>query len=1049
MIFTSEEAIWKTIGQDGYDVEHSMNPLHRKQTGSYYTDLELTLAMMKEMVDSLSTEKRNSLFNCTFLEPCVGTGNFVFAYLRVCKELGYTIEEYKTLLYNVYVCDINSTALTVYRKNLTLFARKSFGIELDDHYFATHIGSGLLVDVDSEVTHYIPITEVFPADVVQSGFDFVVTNPPYKNLKAEKGHYDADGKYERDKAKYSEIGKLASNLFPNSSAGTINIYKLFVEEIVQRYLAPDGVGSLLIPASILSDKTCSKLRTLLLKTTALKAIRIIAEDSSFVDASQALCTMLFHKGKQTDEILVDGSFRGDPTSAIPIAVSDITDETTGNAILVLTKEQYAMRHQMRMHPTISAIDYIKNLRGELDLTINKASITESDTGYRLIRGRHIGYYSMVDIPKVEYVSPAFVEKASKRCYIENARLACQQIANMAKKRRISFTLVPANCVLGNSCNFITVESNDDGVDMYFLMGILNSSLIDWYFKLTSSNNHINNYEIDNFPIPIFYEKKERISGLVRELLKTHDLTLVDEIERMVCDAYGLLTEKKDSAESGTGDIKKTVFTDSAELLSSFIRDLKLLIPDISANECENLLTGELKIEEPFSRFAHTAFDSKVAAGIVAKYAKLADGQVLNHTTFKLSDLDLEMIKPVPQGGSWKDIPKETVRKSKRLARITQTGGRTTLYGRIDYSQPSYTITTYFNRPGNGTYVHPVHERVLSVRESARFQCFPDSYLFLGNKTDMLKQVGNAVPVLLAYCIGRSILKKTGCSTSVDLFSGAGGMTYGFKRAGIHAVVANDIVEPACVTLKVNNPEIPVICGDITDQLTKQAIIQKGLEGKADIICGGPPCQGFSMAGWRMKDDPRNQLFRHFVDIVSGVNPKVIVFENVEGILSYQGGETYRDIITLFSELGYYTEGRKLMANHYAAPQRRKRVIILCTRKDLGIMPTDIFPSEITPNPDRQISAYETIFDLEKVECSEIAKYNSEYRSDILQYFKDEISIEEYVHRSTDPRGNLQMSGSSIPDAVDESEMDEIPMVKKGAKKEKTGNNEQLSLFDLL
>ena len=317
--------------------------------------------------------------------------------------------------------------------------------------------------------------------------------------------------------------------------------------------------------------------------------------------------------------------------------------------------------------------------------------------------------------------------------------------------------------------------------------------------------------------------------------------------------------------------------------------------------------------------------------------------------------------------------------------------------------PSYTITTYFNRPGNGTYVHPVHERVLSVREAARFQCFPDSYFFLGSKTDMLKQVGNAVPVFLAYCIGRSVAEKTGCGKSVDLFSGAGGMTYGFKMAGIHAVAANDISEPACVTLKVNNPEIPVICGDITDETVKREIIDRGIAGGADIICGGPPCQGFSLAGWRRDDDPRNRLFRQFVDIVSEVNPKVIVFENVEGLLSYRGGETYRDIIALFSELGYFTEGRKLTANSYAAPQRRKRVIILCTRKDTDVLPAEIFPPEVTPCPERQVSAYETIFDLERVECSENAKYNSDYRSDIIRYFRNEISIEEYVNRAAEEK----------------------------------------------
>lgn len=1041
----NEKTIWETIGNDGYQVEHSLNSLHRKQTGSYYTDLKLTFSMMKEMIDGLSSEKRKALYKCTFLEPCVGTGNFVFAYLRACKELGYTTEEYKVLLNNIYVCDINNTALAVYQKNLTLYAQHLFGIELDDKYFTTHIGSGLLIDLDAEVMHYTPITEIFPTDVVKNGFDFVVTNPPYKNLKAEKSHYTDTGEYERDKAKYAQIKKIAKKLFPNSSAGTINIYKLFVEEIIQRYLAPKGIGYLLIPASILSNKTCSSLRTLLLNTASLKAVRVISEDSSFVDASQALCAMLFYKGKKTEDISINGSFHGDDTSTICISASDVIDKSAGNAILILEKEQYAQRDQMLMHPKIGEISYLKNLRGELDLTLNKTSITQNNTGYQLLRGRNIGYYSLVDTSKKEYVDVDFIEKTPKYKYIKNPRLACQQIVNIAKERRVAFSLVPENYVLGNSCNFISIEQNSDEVDIYFLMGILNSSLINWYFKLTSSNNHINNYEINNFPIPISYKNKKEISNQVRQLLRTKDSALLDRIEILVREAYGLQMLKTETIKTEDESMKGTIFTNKNKLLSLFAHDLGILFPGITFEMCSKLLTGELKLDDLISNSSHTAFDLKVVTGIIRKYTKLANGQILNHTTSKLSDLDLEMIKQVPQGGNWKNIPMETVKKSKRLLKITQTGGRTTLYGRIDYSLPSYTITTYFNRPGNGTYVHPVHNRVLSVREAARFQSFPDSYFFMGNKTDMLKQVGNAVPVLLAYNIGRSIKEKTGCSTSVDLFSGAGGLTYGFKLAGIHAIVANDIVEPACITLKVNNPEIPVICGDITDESIKQRLIQKGIEGKADIICGGPPCQGFSMAGWRMKDDPRNQLFRHFVDIVSGVNPKIIVFENVEGILSYQGGQTYQDIITLFSELGYYTEGRKLMASHYAVPQRRKRVIILCTRKELGIKPADIFPNEITPNPNQQISAYETIFDLEQVECSETAMYASDYKSNILQFLKDEISAEEYITRSMDVKDDTNIGNDSD---VDDSSYNTIALAKsKKTGKKKIETDMQLSLFD--
>lgn len=151
------------------------------------------------------------------------------------------------------------------------------------------------------------------------------------------------------------------------------------------------------------------------------------------------------------------------------------------------------------------------------------------------------------------------------------------------------------------------------------------------------------------------------------------------------------------------------------------------------------------------------------------------------------------------------------------------------------------------------------------------------------------------------------------------------MTVGFKAAGIRSLLCNDIEESACTTLKINNPEIDVLCGDITITEIKNKIEQVAIAGGAEIICGGPPCQGFSLAGFRSTDDPRNQLFREFVDIVRRVNPKIIVFENVEGLLSYQGGKTYREVHSLFGDLGYNTEGRTLVASDYAVPQKRKRV----------------------------------------------------------------------------------------------------------------------------
>lgn len=989
-------AVWSSIAQDSYDFEHSMNQLHRKQTGSYYTSLDLTLTMMREMVDSAPIDWKKNLYKKKFLEPCVGTGNFVFAYLRVCYEQGFSKDQWKQLLNNIYVCDINKEALDIYIKNLRMFSLKILNIELQNDYFFKHIGSGLMLNVESSKPTYIPINMVFDKEIVGNGFDFVATNPPYKNLKAEKSHYVNEEIYNEDKRRYTKIAKITRNQFCYSTAGTLNLYKMFVEEIVERYASNKGICSLLIPSSILSDKTCSKLRTRLLEKNTIKSLRVIAENNNYVDASQSLCAMLLHRGEKTKQIFIDVAFNGDAKHGKYVVADDFLEPATGNAILALTDDEYRVRKKMQEYPVIKNIPYIVNLRGELDMTVNKNAIQSDKTSHKMLRGRNVGFYKHIEASVDEYVNEEFVEKSNKKMYIHHPRLICQQIANMAKKRRIAFSLIPAEYVLGNSCNFISILDNEDNVNSWFLLGILNSKLINWFFKLTSSNNHINNYEIDNFPIPIHYERKEEIEALVKNYIETRNEEVLQQIEWLVEEAYGL----RQNSELDKGLDETSIIDNRHKLKKKFFDVIRRYVPNVTREECYSVITGVESLGRLLEKnnIKENLFDRKVIEGLGTKFRALYSGNILNHTTFKLSDLDLEMIKAIPQGGNWQDIPLETVKKSKRLTRITQTGGRTTLYGRIDYSKPSYTITTYFNRPGNGTYVHPIHERVLSVREAARFQTFPDEYFFYGNKGEVLKQVGNAVPVILAYNIGKAIKGKTGCCTSVDLFSGAGGMTYGFKQAGIQAVIANDIVENACVTLKINSPEIPVFCGDITTTETKKVIIKAGKKGGADIICGGPPCQGFSMAGWRMKDDPRNQLFRHFVDIVSGVNPKIIVFENVEGILSFQGGETYQNIIELFSELGYYTEGRKLMANHFGVPQKRKRVIILCTRKDIGVLPKDIFPAPITIDEYKQITAYQTIFDLESVSCCDEAKYSSEYTSDILKVLKGQIDMEEYIRR---------------------------------------------------
>lgn len=1003
-----ELELWTSLNAKSRTIETKMDSLERKRTGSYYTDLQLTDVMMGELVQNLMHGKKR-LIDYSFFEPCVGAGNFVFSYIRAINETGISEADAVILLNNIFVSDINEDAINGYKESLRKLALLYWNVELTEEYFEAHTGTGLLIDVTADTLNYIGLESVFPEQTSMGGFDIVATNPPYKNLKAEKNQYGNEAEYEKDKEKYSAISKIVSSRFLYSTSGVLNLYKLFVEEIIDRYANEEAYISLLIPSSIMSDKTCMKLRTHMLEDAKVHSVKVISEGSQFIDAQQALSAILLQKGEKTDVISVTKDYCEKPNDIAKVSIEDIINENTGNAILAVSEEEYQALKKLRMFPVIKELDFITNLRGELDLTANKKNIVQMDTGYRLLRGRDIGYYKLLLNDSDDFVLQDFVDSTKKKTYVEQERIICQQIANMNKDRRVTFSYVPSSYVLGNSCNFISVSANKYGIDIYTLLGLLNTKIINWLFKLTSSNNHVNNYEIDCFPIPVDAKELSGISKLVRRYLDTDDAVLIDEIERLAERAYGLNNQPGDES------------MDHNEYINEYLSAIQYILPGMDRDAAIQILLGTEKIDAYCDGL--DKFHLNVAKGITSKFIALFHGYLLNHTTFKLSDLDLEMIKYVPQGGSWKDIPMETVKKSKRLKRITETGGRTTLYGRIDYEKPSYTITTYFNRPGNGTYVHPIHERVLSVREAARFQTFKDDYYFFGNKTQHLKQVGNAVPTLLAYQIGKRIKDVTGCSKSIDLFCGAGGMTAGFKAAGISSLMSNDIEESACITLKINNPEIEVLCGDITQEETKAKLEKAAHEGNADIICGGPPCQGFSMAGFRAEDDPRNQLFREFVDIVKRVNPKVIVFENVEGLLSYQGGKTYKEVHTLFSELGYNTEGRTLLASDYAVPQRRKRVIIICTRQDMGINPSDLFPRPITAN-NNQVTARETISDLENVECGENAKYAESDESEILKFFKGTISYEEYIFRMTQA----------------DDEMDS---------KDEESKYEQLSLLDLL
>lgn len=348
-------------------------------------------------------------------------------------------------------------------------------------------------------------------------------------------------------------------------------------------------------------------------------------------------------------------------------------------------------------------------------------------------------------------------------------------------------------------------------------------------------------------------------------------------------------------------------------------------------------------------------------------------KIYNHVAPKFSKMEWDMVECIPPGGNWKNIPESV--PSKRLEQIRKSGGRTTYYGRLRNDKPSYTISTYFNRIGNGCHIHPEQNRLISIREAARLQSFKDSFIFYGPKTSQYKQIGNAVPPLLARVIAELIQSHIQEKTFIDLFAGAGGMSEGFIMQGYRLLGAIEIDKHFFKTFLKNhkngNGGNFFINGDITLDKNKNKLVGISKKRKIGVVIGGPPCQGFSLAGWRDSNDKRNQLFKDFVDIVSKIKPEFFVMENVPGILTMRKREAIKEIIQCFEEIGYNVNTPiKLKAEEFGVPQKRRRVFIIGSLKKIVIKPPIALFSEEDFDLPKPISVKEAIGGLPPLNANE-------------------------------------------------------------------------------
>jgi DNA (cytosine-5)-methyltransferase 1 len=177
-------------------------------------------------------------------------------------------------------------------------------------------------------------------------------------------------------------------------------------------------------------------------------------------------------------------------------------------------------------------------------------------------------------------------------------------------------------------------------------------------------------------------------------------------------------------------------------------------------------------------------------------------------------------------------------------------------------------------------------------------------------------------------------------TIISTFAGCGGSCLGFHLAGYEELLAVEWDSNAVATFRRNFPDVPVFHGDIAQLTNEECSRLSNIQpGELDIFNGSPPCQGFSTAGKRQLDDPRNNLFRQYVRLLNYLQPKAFVLENVKGMIQGDMKSLYLECTAMLRECGYRVKGQVMNSMYFGVPQRRERVIIIGIRNDLAIEPS--------------------------------------------------------------------------------------------------------------
>jgi len=543
-----------------YDKGTSQRPL-----GAYYTPPNIadyivyltmgpTLDRLVKSIPERGTDALEELIGLRTLDPACGTGVFlVSAYDRLShsvkdgirlaldagsseselEELG--LNDYQNQLRkNFYGVDIDSSALEVAEVSFSIVS----GVRNGSMKEATLKRGNSLISIkglrgDQDHNHFFtnprsrqPFEwhDEFGEVMKDEGFDFVVMNPPYERMKPNMAEFLRERILKGERDIYLEEFETYKNLLNEDlnyyrksgeyhlgNKHTIDAYRLFIERAIQLARVGGMIG-FIVPSTILGDLSANPLRRSILLENDLHVVNEFPESSRiFEGVTQSVSVLALRKGGTTDSFQAHFGLNGledlSSKNAVIFQTSNIRSVTgMPYSIPQVNKNGWALLDKIHRHSSLHTLDWIGVNRGELDLTLNRECIVPDDTGYRLVRGSNISRFTLTSRSNrpdeyVEFDCLRNSMRASSRIkHVGAPRIACQQVSNRTQRWRLKFTRIPSDAILANSCNYVYFEDGDTDL-VPFLLGILNSEVINWRFDLSNTNNHVSIRELKQLPLP--------------------------------------------------------------------------------------------------------------------------------------------------------------------------------------------------------------------------------------------------------------------------------------------------------------------------------------------------------------------------------------------------------------------------------------------------------------------------------------------------------------------------------------------------------------------